>query len=466
MPLSLSRVQELIRQEQQPTNRTAAAATRKTPASKPLSRDEFSQLLVRPLPPTLYKCPISEPTTTIVAYKWLPKQVQDKVDLGKARIFADNKSNHDDDEDDIIVEIPVAWMEQPSEGDNTNTALVAGSLAGQRRQGNLSDKLTEYTRGSRLQQPFRPGGLGPTVENNITEAQHDATSPEIIERNNKVLEMNEADLWRQGLLMTAPPGVSFKVGISLEDTTIPLLEPSADKNVAPRVEQEVHSAPTRPTRTASAPLFSKGYFDDDSLFGSSSDSEEEDFEEDGNEEESEQESDNVVTPSVDTVVTSAYSPQTEPLTSGATSEDVDIDGLLAELTLDPMKAKKSGTDLPANPLELAKRQARDQSNTTRKEWANTKYLPIKDFDALIPNPALVYPFTLDEFQQQAVARLERNEVGILYVNVVALTCVRLTRLFAVSFCRCAYICWEDRCGRVFRCIGHAPSYTLCLHLSN
>jgi antiviral helicase SKI2 len=62
-----------------------------------------------------------------------------------------------------------------------------------------------------------------------------------------------------------------------------------------------------------------------------------------------------------------------------------------------------------NPLQLAEKQAQLQSNTTRKSWANTALLPIDDFNSWIPNPAMTFPFTLDSFQQQAVARLERNE---------------------------------------------------------
>ena len=62
-----------------------------------------------------------------------------------------------------------------------------------------------------------------------------------------------------------------------------------------------------------------------------------------------------------------------------------------------------------NALKLAENQAELQKNTTRKSWATTNLLPIDDFHSFIPNPALTFPFTLDDFQQQAVARLERNE---------------------------------------------------------
>lgn len=42
----------------------------------------------------------------------------------------------------------------------------------------------------------------------------------------------------------------------------------------------------------------------------------------------------------------------------------------------------------------------------RAKWAVTELLDVSDFDALVPQPAYQFPFTLDGFQKQAVARLE------------------------------------------------------------
>eukprot|EP00977_Amphora_coffeiformis_P022662 scaffold11172_cov172-Amphora_coffeaeformis.AAC.15 len=434
MPLSLQRVQELLR-EQEKTLPKRATTQHQQPDNSPtpLTAEQRRKILLRPLPPTLYKCPISEPSTTIVPYHWLPKRVQDKVNLSKARVFvpkvpsADNNNNNNNsqEEDDVIVEIPVAWMDAPE--DTHPTSLVADSFAGQRRQGNLRDKLTEYTRGSRLQQPFRPGGLGPAIADNgsssIQNTDDDMTSPAAIQRHQKVLEQDTAESYRQGLLLTAPPGVSFSVGLSWEsvhgqplldttETTTSAEKEEGTNEVTPSLVEEVAVVPP-PRTTVSAPFFSKSYFDDDSLFGSSSSSDGSSDDDDDDDDEADEENDEAEKENEDATVEVAVSTTTataivsQGVESGADGGE-DVDGLLAELTLDPMKAKKS-IDLPTNPLELAERQARDQLNSTRKEWANTKYLPIRDFDALIPNPALVYPFTLDDFQQQAVARLERNE---------------------------------------------------------
>ena len=430
MTLTLQRVQELLREQAKQSAATSPSTpTQARLAPMPLTTEERNAILLRQLPSTLYKCPVSELATTLVPYNWLTQRVKDKVDLSKAATFYSAQAD-DSDDNNMIVEIPLAWLETTAVEQGEATYLVAGSLAGQRRQGNLSDKLTEYTRGSRLQQPFRPGGLG-AVERPETDTHDDATAPATIERHHKVLHMDEAEAWRQGLLRTAPPGVSFAVGLSWEDvygqplgmeTTAPLADQETathqGKIIAPLVTNDENNAtiptPTRPSR--SVPLFAKIDFDsDDSLFGSSSSSDGGDTSSDEDDESDDErgvnQSDKIEAESVkDTFATpTADQAQNFVATSSETTFGEDIDSLLAELTIDPMKSKTKNVDVPANPLELAERQAKDQLNTTRKEWANTKYLPIRDFDALIPNPALVYPFTLDDFQQQAVARLERNE---------------------------------------------------------
>ena len=47
-----------------------------------------------------------------------------------------------------------------------------------------------------------------------------------------------------------------------------------------------------------------------------------------------------------------------------------------------------------------------KSGGARAKWAVTELLDVSDFDALVPQPAYQFPFTLDGFQKQAVARLE------------------------------------------------------------
>lgn len=49
------------------------------------------------------------------------------------------------------------------------------------------------------------------------------------------------------------------------------------------------------------------------------------------------------------------------------------------------------------------------SGEKKLQWAVSTSLDVSDFSALVPNPAITYPFELDGFQKQAIARLERRE---------------------------------------------------------
>ena len=88
-------------------------------------------------------------------------------------------------------------------------------------------------------------------------------------------------------------------------------------------------------------------------------------------------------------------------------EDEDIDELLTELTQSANGEKPKAT--VKDPFSAEARRARELKASTRKIWANTKLLTIEDFETYIPDPALTFPFKLDVFQQQAIARLNRSE---------------------------------------------------------
>ena len=45
----------------------------------------------------------------------------------------------------------------------------------------------------------------------------------------------------------------------------------------------------------------------------------------------------------------------------------------------------------------------------RSDWVNTTLLDVSEFSSIVPHPAVSYPFELDGFQKQAIARLEMNE---------------------------------------------------------
>jgi antiviral helicase SKI2 len=158
-------------------------------------------------------------------------------------------------------------------------------------------------------------------------------------------------------------------------------------------------------RTPNVPkLFDKPIFDDDSLFGDSS----------GKESDDEDEAQTQTIENESKVEATEEEPtlSLETVTVEPVSADADaVDALLTELSLSANRSSvtRKPLRLAANPLQLAEKQAQEQLNSTRKSWAETKLLAIDDFNSYVPNPALKFPFTLDDFQQQAVARLERSE---------------------------------------------------------
>ena len=50
-----------------------------------------------------------------------------------------------------------------------------------------------------------------------------------------------------------------------------------------------------------------------------------------------------------------------------------------------------------------------EKEEVRREWSSTALLDVSEFAELVPQPAVTWPFELDGFQKQAVARIERNE---------------------------------------------------------
>jgi hypothetical protein len=301
---------------------------------------------------------------------------------------------------------------------------------------NLSNKLTEYTRGVSGQcRPFRSGGVSADeVKQEVVEDPY--TTMDAIERAKSVLEKGSQAAWQDQTLITAPPGVDFKIGLSYQDVygrdddddDSPTMEqiisttPSSEPVFVPE-EMVPEPAPILPQpvgRSAQGVMWDRSFFDDDSLFGSSSsgsssgtNSEDESDKEDDKDatvkvEADQDEPEDIVTEDEDVI-------ELETAAAAELSiDDDDIDGLLAALSRAESSTKhqlvvdKENPDTD-NPLQLAEKQAQLQSNTTRKSWANTALLPIDDFNSWIPNPAMTFPFTLDPFQQQAVARLERNE---------------------------------------------------------
>ncbi len=393
----------------------------------------------RDIPDNVYRCPLSEQMTTLAEWNSLPKAVQDRY----------QKPMDDDGSNGGVVEIrcrdllgeDVLGNEQ-FEG-NKSKQLSSPAIRGSKRRplgGNLTNKLAEYTRGRSGQaNPFTPGGLDADelAENNVNEY----LTPEAIERSLRALKQGSKASWADGSLILGPPGVDFKVGLSYEDiygknddedtNTTNNYKADSYESKEDEQEKETESNPDNlrmPTATR-AIQWEQSFLDDDSLFGSSvSDSDTESDTESGSSDDSDSDSANDQEEQ-DGVSSddgsNKWNEESIVREVDGTTEDAvqDSDEAIDQLLRELIKAEKStkkeivkkdkeskiddGT--ANNPLRLAERQLKLQNDTARKSWASTALLPIEDFHSYIPNPAMTYPFTLDNFQQQAVARLERNE---------------------------------------------------------
>jgi hypothetical protein len=442
MSLSLERLQDLLKEDadqKQSRRQDREDWNHQTTALRDSIRETWQAhgvvapvkgLWRRPIPDSLYQCPLSVPQTTLVSWKSLPVSVQSKLVTPSDLVAG-------------VVEVPLLVLAK-QDVDDTETAdkdsekgsagtATTGSLSLLSKRplgGNLTNKLSEYTRGiSGQSRPFKPGGtdgeVAATTES--PDSTKDYRSPEATLRAVEVLDKGSELSWKDGTILTAPPGVDFKVGLTWKDVhgqdaddgrggDNPDASPYDDDDGVDGSGMEIATAvgPRRPAPASK--MFTRSFFEDDSLFGSSSSESSDEDSDEGDEDADEKTTEG--SPAEESASTRLSSGEGAHLNKENKADEEafddvdDTDKLLAELTftdgLDITKRKKV-TDIPTNPLELAQHQAQLQSNTTRTSWATTNLLPIRDFNSLIPNPAMTYPFTLDDFQQQAVARLERSE---------------------------------------------------------
>lgn len=116
----------------------------------------------------------------------------------------------------------------PEDGGAEGTSGGGTSLAYRPLQGNLSGKLSEFTRGQvGRRAPFKAGGIdsddlaipsatdGDDEEEEVPPAEF--LSPEECKAALDVLDKGSLEAWRDGSLITAPPGVTFKVGLGPKD---------------------------------------------------------------------------------------------------------------------------------------------------------------------------------------------------------------------------------------------------------
>ena len=490
--------------------------------------------------------PICSPSlTTIVPESTLPKYQRNNY-LSKHVIgnkdysdSIDGTNNYDiADGDDVLVEIfkndllPQTEEEEEEEENirstTTSTAqqkhvqkeMIHSSSISQRfgrpsqrpLAGNLSSKLVEYTRGAvGNRRPFKPGGLsddddngnenndkeksneGNNVFKNIQQKQHDNNllycSPN--ERKNALDiilgRKSIIDAWKDGTLLTAPPGVDFDVGLSIHDDNVrgalaavaqqvdnkddddgggtygdnidvsaigekgcgtttsctttanTLIDDSRNVQDVNDLEMmknmstvNTNNSTTQPSAAAISKMWDTSYFEEDSLFGdSSSDEEDEDDEsssDSGNESEKQEEqhtkntNNNSATTNINNTEKEQQVNQNENIENNNSSnsngdEDInDIDEFLSELEHSTTTSK---IDLAMNKNNHNKHQKKTikflnqnlsvSAMKQRKCWAVTTSLNLENFQSIVPQPAITYPFELDGFQKQAVARIERGE---------------------------------------------------------
>ena len=379
---------------------------------------------IRPITSNLYRCPLSAPQTVLASWNSLPKTIQSKL-------------TPPSDEKIGVVEVPLSFMIPTN---TETTGKTTSSLQKRPLGGNLTNKLKEYTRGAPGQiKPFQPGGIDDTIKGTSDEY----LSAQEVQQAQQVLEMGSEASWRNGTILTAPPAAEFEIGLSWiaihsdvvpkgidNRTQLSIEETRKEFNTitADDYDNEVSTVKTqqyRPVMTSK--MWERSFFDDDSLFGESSQDEDSvDDESDKTEIFTENHTDDDST-FVDSTKTYHISETVETPTQ--TNE---IDDLLAQLLISDMP-KKRKIGVSNNPLELAQEHAEMAQDTGRKSWAVTQLLPIEDFNTLIPNPALTFPFTLDDFQQQAVARLERSESIFVAAHTSAGKTVCAE--YAVALCR-------------------------------
>mmetsp|Transcript_23886 Transcript_23886/g.68608 ORF Transcript_23886/g.68608 Transcript_23886/m.68608 type:complete len:1498 (-) Transcript_23886:33-4526(-) len=373
--------------------------------------------------------------------------------------------------EDALVEVPVAVLMPPEDGaDGTSGGGASGggassALAARPLQGNLSSKLSDFTRGQvGRRRPFKAGGVdsddlaipvgfdGDGEEEEVPLAEY--MSPEDCKMALDVLDKGPLEAWRDGSLITAPPSVTFKVGLGPQDVySEEKAAKFGEKGCAKEGEIEVPGGACQdiggggddglPTAAAADTtsgisdtgpkllvstdgMWDKTYFDDDSLFadsssesGSNEESSDDDDEKEADDSSIEEEDSDEVEDVSDQKqnASTATKLQVKEISMEEKEAAVeDVDGLLEELVLstqseaDKIFSKKKKKKTALHPLlAVGGDPSSPSSSGPRKSWAVTDLLSIKDFNALVPNPAIRYPFELDDFQKQAVARLERSE---------------------------------------------------------
>lgn len=417
-----------------------------------ISKSGVEQVWHRKIPMSLLRPPGYLPSlTTLVPRSRLPTG---------ARVLHFGREVGGDDEDELVEVYTDSLTATTSERDN-------GSRGGDDLQkrplgGNLSSKLVEYTRGTMgARRPFRPGGMD---DDNAEEDEcnNPFLSEEATRNARRALTIGSKRAWEEGILIMAPPGVSFTEGLRYEDVFNDgdklnrlnphrTMCPAEGKAMATKVGNE-KMAITSDQRQGGSDLsvpaglttWDRSYFDDDSLFGDStsgSDSDDDGIQNDGQESDMGNEAGELPK-----VASGGKAKDTTNAPLAVPQDPVEeVDALLFELlSMDQDSrafSKSSSTSVVSihPPVSSSGALASNNDAKTRKSWAVTDYIPIasnSDFHALLPNPAMTFPFELDDFQKQALLRLERSECVFLAAHTSAgkTVCAEYAIALAMKHC--------------------------------
>ncbi len=390
----------------------------------------------RALPTSTLSMPICTPAlTTIVPINSLPKHQRSNY-ISKFPSSSSSDNGNDDDDDETLVEVLIS---------NISAQSPDGQSPGGQRPlaGNLSSKLVEYTRGQvGTRRPFKPGGLtdydNPQSKSDPNNSENEApfSTPTEIKNAIDVIEKGSIKAWKDGTLITAPPGVSFDIGLSPFDifnqenldglgekgcVKRDMEEESRKSEVEVEYEDDQNNftinGPTlfmsNPNRsTYVSKMWDNSYFEEDSLFGDDSSSEEESVD-DENEDDNSSKDEEAKEENINDkdIISSNNESFDEVDEEGKLEDEEDIDVFLSEF-----EATRTGTIVDqANrgnqkkSIKFMNQMLSVKKVKERKCWAVTTSLNVQDFYSAVPNPAITYPFELDGFQKQAVARLERGE---------------------------------------------------------
>ena len=388
----------------------------------------------RTIGPSMYSLPTSAPAlTTLVPLDSLPQNQRDKciAQMGK-----------ENDDDNALVEIPLSSLIPQDVTANESGRSVDQLPSHRPLTGNLSSKLTEYTRGQvGVRRPFRPGGMEhDDLDETMSQEEEKQQgvypphcSPNDIDTAYQVLEKGSIASWKDGTILTSPPGASFHIGLDLSHVHKDLHFQKGCDGVHKSIEalsiheeegeEPLSKGELSQNKVAVSLWNDPSLFEDDSLFGedSASSSDEEstidsDINEDDNELENESNGpDNMEPSSASGSMERNIIPSDDdkmPHDHDVNDIDAFLDEIVATKTVSRVEQvmiskKRASSNINIhNPLTIAEET---KSTKDRKSWAVTTQLDVSDFYSVIPNPAITYPFELDGFQKQAIARLERRE---------------------------------------------------------